>query len=98
MLPETSLAETLETAERLRARLAAEPIIYAGVAIRVTASLGVTEFSDGDEDFQATLKRADAALYQAKELGRNRKISIPPNRSVAEVDVDAILHEARSTA
>ena len=52
MLPQTSLEETLQIAERLRERLAATPVTHAGATINVTASLGVTALSPADEDFR----------------------------------------------
>ena len=39
---------------------------------RLTCSFGITEFKAGSDDVPALFKRADAALYQAKNLGRNR--------------------------
>jgi diguanylate cyclase (GGDEF)-like protein len=39
----------------------------------VTVSAGVAKLDESDNgDFEAVLKRADVALYRAKELGRNR--------------------------
>ena len=46
-----------------------------GAAISITASLGVATVMAGDESLEELLRRADAALYQAKESGRNRVIS-----------------------
>jgi diguanylate cyclase (GGDEF)-like protein len=45
----------------------------------VTLSAGVAQLEQSDAgDIEAVLKRADAALYSAKELGRNRvQISFP---------------------
>jgi diguanylate cyclase len=42
--------------------------------IRITVSCGVVEFSAGDTD-ASLLERADAAMYEAKRLGRNRVVS-----------------------
>ena len=72
LLPETGLAKAYEVAERLRQAIAASPIpTPAGVDIDVTVSMGVTALNPGDNiDF--LLSRADRALYQAKDQGRNR--------------------------
>ena len=76
LLPETSLEGVLITAERLRAQFAAAPVTFAGQNIPVTASFGVTMWRDVDGDIGPAMKRADAALYQAKEAGRNRVVSV----------------------
>jgi|ETN07SMinimDraft_1059922.scaffolds.fasta_scaffold09270_2 diguanylate cyclase (GGDEF)-like protein len=39
--------------------------------IDLTVSIGIAELNDDDNDFSALLKRADDALYKAKESGRN---------------------------
>jgi polar amino acid transport system substrate-binding protein len=41
--------------------------------LQVTASFGVTEYNE-DEAVDDCIKRADMALYRAKELGRNTTI------------------------
>ncbi len=71
-LPGADLAAGAEAAERIRRRIAAEPVAVAGgAALAVTASLGVAALRDG-EDAPALLARADARLYDAKRAGRNR--------------------------
>ncbi len=57
-------------AEKLRASVAAHAFEAVGL---VTVSLGVAEHC-GDEDAQSWFRRMDAALYQAKESGRNRTV------------------------
>ena len=42
--------------------------------ISVTISIGVSEYNKTDKDPQELYKRADLALYQAKETGRNRVV------------------------
>ncbi len=57
-----------------RDRLAGRPPIYDGQPIMVTLSMGVT-YVRQDEDFNACLRRADQAMYEAKRLGKNRIVS-----------------------
>jgi diguanylate cyclase (GGDEF)-like protein len=71
VLPETTLEGTAATAERLREKLSGSPVVFAGQAIPVTASFGVTAFDESDGDIAITIKRADGALYGAKAGGRN---------------------------
>ncbi len=60
-------------AERLRLRIAAEPVVYNDAKIEVTMSLGVAT-CDGAAACDAVelLHAADTALYEAKRGGRNR--------------------------
>jgi diguanylate cyclase (GGDEF)-like protein len=71
VLPETSARIAAEVAERLRA--AVEQTDFSDVApdLRITISIGATEWSASD-DFTAIVRRADDSLYRAKEGGRNR--------------------------
>ena len=72
VMPETGLDATLQIAERLRRRVGNVPI--EGVA--VTVSIGAaTSRPDEEEKLDATLQRADAALYKAKGGGGNRVIA-----------------------
>ena len=70
-LPETDLQDAADAAERVRSQLAATPVIYASEKFTITVSIGVSEFRDGDSQ-ETLLQRADQAMYQAKQTGRNR--------------------------
>jgi two-component system cell cycle response regulator len=73
LLENTALAQALEFAEQLRRKLAALRIESGGTVITLTCSFGVSEWQRGDS-IDALLKRADAALYEAKHGGRNRVV------------------------
>lgn len=49
-----------------------EPVALAGTLVRVSASIGIALFPDDADDFEALIKSADVAMYQAKALGRAR--------------------------
>ena len=68
VLPEVGLEEARTSAVRLKGLIEAHAFEPAGT---VTASFGVAEFNR-DEGLGALIKRADAALYGAKEEGRNK--------------------------
>jgi diguanylate cyclase (GGDEF)-like protein len=77
--PGIDLAGAAELAERLRRAVADAP--FAGVG-RVTASFGLAAWRPGDSP-EDMLKRADAALYRAKDGGRNRvERETPPQTEV----------------
>lgn len=61
-----------EFAERLRRKIAAAAIVFEGKALAVTVSIGVAAMRPGDESADVSLLRADAALYRAKDAGRNQ--------------------------
>lgn len=74
LLPETDLAAASAVAERLRQ--AVDSTVFAPaseVRVRVSASFGVAQYEPG-LDHAAFVQRADRALYEAKEAGRNRVI------------------------
>lgn len=72
LLVGADLAQAERVAERLRSGLADLPIDVGGRTFSITASIGVAPLIDGD--FRAAVRDADAALYRAKELGRNRVV------------------------
>ena len=70
LLENTSQHTAEQIAERMRQRIASEPIRVAGQSLQLTISQGVAVRRDGD-DAHKLLQRADAAMYQAKQRGRN---------------------------
>jgi diguanylate cyclase (GGDEF)-like protein len=70
ILHDTDSTGVLVAAERLRAQI--ETVTVPGVRLRVTTSVGVTVLEPRDLDPAAVLRRADAALYDAKHNGKNR--------------------------
>lgn len=73
LLPETSLADALRVAERLRQRLAAKTILLgASRSFRVTLSAGVASSEEqGEYQVEILQAEADRRLYLAKSRGRN---------------------------
>lgn len=69
ILTQTDIEKADNYAERIRKEI--NQLEIDSVPAEITASLGVSEIKDGD-DSESLLKRADAALYEAKENGRNR--------------------------
>ena len=71
LLPGANAAEALMIANKLRRVVAETDFHYRNKPRPVTVSGGVTEFRDGDSP-DGVYQRADAALYKAKNGGRNR--------------------------
>ena len=74
IMPETGLSQAQLGAERMRRAVETTPIRIGGALFNITISLGVAEIRDGD-DPDRLRARADAALYLAKQMGRNRVCS-----------------------
>jgi two-component system cell cycle response regulator len=73
VVPSSDAMGTMGLAERMRRAIEAKPMVTNSVSIAVTASFGVTASIDKSPlDAQEILRLADAALYRAKERGRNR--------------------------
>lgn len=85
LLAEADLDDAMNVAERIRASVAEQPLMLAAVhkTLDVTVSIGVASFTydggDAGVEIMASrfVARADQALYQAKEEGRNRVIAAP---------------------
>ncbi len=74
IMPSTPADLSLMVAERLCRKIAAEPFEASGseAPLSITASIGVATTTDPTETAAALLARADTALYQAKDGGRNQ--------------------------
>jgi diguanylate cyclase (GGDEF)-like protein/PAS domain S-box-containing protein len=72
IFPGADLKATKVLADRLCQRVSRSPLLFNGQEIRITVSVGVTDVKATDSNSDAPLARADAALYRAKQLGRNR--------------------------
>ncbi|PIE25209.1 MAG: hypothetical protein CSA60_01610 [Neptuniibacter caesariensis] len=70
LLPSTAADEALRAMDKVRKSLADSPFNFHGKPVSITMSFGVTEIKKGDF-LDDAFARADAALYQAKEDGRN---------------------------
>jgi diguanylate cyclase (GGDEF)-like protein len=75
VMPGASLGVAYERAELLRQKFEQMFVPYQGEQLHATISLGVAAYPIHGTDGEDALIRADRALYQAKQAGRNRVIS-----------------------
>ncbi|WP_408599393.1 diguanylate cyclase [Pseudomonas sp. PLMAX] len=71
LMPSTVPANGLKLLETLRAAIEACPFHFRGEPVTITLSIGLAAFKPGEHS-DLVLKRADQALYRAKNAGRNR--------------------------
>ena len=72
LLPETSSSQVLEVAERIRAAVEHCSFDERGARVSTTVSIGAASCPDDAINVQDLIDKADAALYQSKNQGRNR--------------------------
>ncbi len=71
LLPETNSEAALEAAERIRKAVENTAIDVEGNQIKTTVSIGLASYPGDAGDLEELLRKADRALYQSKESGRN---------------------------
>lgn len=72
ILSGTTLFTATEIGERIRQTIQSSQFHFEGLQISVTISLGVSILLPNDQTWDDLFKRADTALYQSKQNGRNR--------------------------
>lgn len=75
ILVETDLEQAVATAERLRLAVEQDALEVQNGRARLTISLGVAQWRASDATFGNLMRRADKALYTAKNQGRNRVVA-----------------------
>lgn len=78
LLPETEIGYGVEIAGRLRKKIEKSAIEFENKKMNVTISAGISDSDSGDLTVDAVLNRADVALYEAKDKGRNMVRAIRP--------------------
>jgi len=84
MLPEENLSRAKAVAEHLRMKIADYDFTAIGLNKTVTASFGVATSNDNIKEVDQLINFADVAMFQAKDLGRNRVAVYEPSKSVTE--------------
>lgn len=84
LLPSTSVEGALRIAERLRRKVAKTHL----GGISITVSIGVASWPHDGEDPDTVFKRADDALYAAKENGRNQVVYLDRDKLTDFSDLD----------
>lgn len=70
LLPETTAQDARRVMDKLRSHISNLPFHFRGEPVTVTFSAGLAEFMPGDSE-ESVFERADRALYQAKDAGRD---------------------------
>jgi len=94
ILPETGADDGVGMAERLRNQIAEKEMGSDGEPLNVTVSVGVASFPRDGDDPHSLMKRADAALYEAKRRGRNRVVLSGESRKKKRQEASKEAHAA----
>ena len=86
ILPATNAKNAWHPAEKLREALAAKEFDPGnGETFHVTISIGIAELDDSEESIDEIIKKADVALYRAKETGKDRTVLYSDDMGGAEI-------------
>jgi two-component system cell cycle response regulator len=83
VLPDCASTEALVMSERIRQAVAGTAVVASSETVSVTASFGVAGTDQGHRNATSLIAAADAALYSAKALGRNRTAVAPRHATEA---------------
>jgi diguanylate cyclase (GGDEF)-like protein len=101
ILPETTPEDAFGLAEELRNLVMSEPLLIAGdQSLNVTISVGIAGGVGSQLQLDMLVDRADAAMYAAKSLGRNRTYlfrEVDDEAPVRRAPISA-MHRAQATA
>jgi len=75
VLPETDIKHGVGVATKLREGIETTVFEYDDKKVPVTISIGITEATKDDRQFQSIVNRADSLMYTAKKRGRNKVVS-----------------------
>jgi diguanylate cyclase (GGDEF)-like protein len=78
LLPETPPKGAVDVAERIRSAIGSRPLALDGQQVAATVSIGIACYPEDGRTLDALALRADRALYQAKQEGRNRVVRYKP--------------------
>ena len=87
LLPESGIDDALALAERIRHTIESTVIRFDDHHLTITVSIGVATLLAGEISPDAMLRRADSALYQAKQAGRNRVLSSTFNETDKDLEL-----------
>ncbi len=74
MLPQTDLEGAFIFAERFRKKIFDATIVIQNQTIKYSVSIGIAVLNEASKDVKTILDKADKALYEAKDTGRNKSI------------------------
>ncbi len=90
LLPEAGVHDACGTGERIRHMVEELVVDWHGSAIKMTVSIGVACIEPSDPDIYALMRRADLALYTAKDVGRNRVVLCADQPDTAKLTGDQV--------
>lgn len=93
ILPDVDRAEGMGLMEEIRRLIENNPVVSRTQTFTITVSIGVQSFTSHSGDIDETLRRADTALYEAKNAGRNciRDADAPINMPLSDARVSRSL-------
>ena len=91
LLPHTAVTQAHRVAERIRHQFEGATVDVAGTPVTTTVSLGIASTETFGYDLDALMRRADLAVYAAKQQGRNRVVVATPEDTRPAAAADATM-------
>jgi diguanylate cyclase (GGDEF)-like protein/PAS domain S-box-containing protein len=95
VLPDLGAAEDAAVAARHLFDTLSKPFSISGHELSVTASIGISVFPQHGQDVESLIKNADAALYHAKNTGRNNYQFYTEDMNARALEILALENELR---
>jgi diguanylate cyclase (GGDEF)-like protein len=86
LLPDSSVSAGILAAERVRQAIESLEVTFENQPLRFTVSAGVAQFDPDQGSWENMMRRADSAMYEAKEHGRNAVWPVMENPQVNPAD------------
>ena len=90
-MPDTSLSAGIAAAQRVRQAIEKLEVSFESGPIQLTVSAGVAQFDLACGGWEGLMRRADAAMYEAKRHGRNSvAVSLPKLAAIATSQLERV--------
>jgi diguanylate cyclase (GGDEF)-like protein/PAS domain S-box-containing protein len=91
LLTEVTEIENLANVAQKILENVSKPLMLNNHEVRITASIGISYYPDDGEDIETLIKYADAAMYQAKQNGRNNFLRYEPRMTFIKIESKGVI-------
>ncbi|MDY6975976.1 MAG: EAL domain-containing protein [Pseudomonadota bacterium] len=97
VLPNQNIEEIVERSKRLISQIEEDAIVINALELRLSASIGIAVFPEHSDNIESLVQCADAAMYQAKELGKGQAFVYEPGLYESMTQQVSMVNDLRRT-